>query len=218
MDKEDKSTYLPGLWIILGLLLTFLTKEILHTQSFLLALDSSVERFLFTIRTPFFLHIYDWVTLFGNTLFVMGLAGFISIFLYFSKKNHLYLVGLITTLVGAATTGYIMKILVARARPEGGILSPIESSFSFPSGHATASMTFYGFLVYMLCVLFPSKKSPIITTGIFLIGLIGFSRLYLGVHFPSDVLAGYLLGGLWLIIGISITKRIRSRSDIITHT
>lgn len=209
MAEENKFGFLLPVWMVLGLLLTILTNEIATAQGTILALDSSVENFLFSIRSPFVLQMYSLLTVLGNTSVIIGLAGIVGIMLIFSKKNRVYVAGLITTLAGAAVTGHFMKILVERMRPEGLLPSSIESSFSFPSGHATASMAFYGFLIYMLCEMFPTKKSAILFTGIALIGSIGFSRLYLGVHFPTDVLAGYLLGGLWLTIGIAITKRTR---------
>lgn len=209
MVEENKFGFLLPIWIILGLILMILTNEIANAQGTVLALDSSVENFLFSTRSPFGLHMHSLLTVLGNTSVIIGLAGIVGIMLIFSKKNRVYVTGLIITLAGAAVTGHIMKTLVGRMRPEGHLPYSIESSFSFPSGHATASMAFYGFLMYMFCEMFPAKKPTILFVGIALIGSIGFSRLYLGVHFPTDVLAGYILGGLWLTIGIAITKRMR---------
>lgn len=214
MDKGNKSTGLLSVGIILGLLLAFLTSEIINLQGAVPLFDSSVENFLFSIRTPFWLQAYGLITILGNTLTIIGLTIIISLRLFFSEKNRVYVAGLTTTLAGAAVTGYLMKIFVARARPGVSIPSLVESSFSFPSGHATASMAFYGFLMYMLCTVFPAKRLPIVLVGVFLIGVIGFSRLYLGVHFPSDVLAGYLLGALWLVIGVYITNRTREKTIV----
>lgn len=211
MVKEDRFISLPYLWIVIGLLLAFLTKEIGNAQGVIPVFDSSIEQFLFNIRTPSFLHFFALLTILGSTPFVIVAAGIIGIRLFFSKINRAYLAGIIPTLIGAAATGYCMKILVGRVRPGGLIPSTIESSFSFPSGHATASVAFYGFLMFILCELFPERKSMTLLGGTLFILGIGFSRLYLGVHFPSDVLAGYLLGGLWLLIGIYITHRMREK-------
>ena len=84
----------------------------------------------------------------------------------------------------------------------------LEKSFSFPSGHATIAVAFYGFIIYFLIKNVKSwnRKINIFFTGFILIILIGFSRLYLGVHFVSDVWAGYLIGAIWLIIGIGFTE------------
>jgi len=94
----------------------------------------------------------------------------------------------------------LMKILIGRARPE-------EASMGFPSGHAMASLVAYGMLVYLLTVLVPGlgRRRLAIVAGCaaLLILAIGWSRIYLGVHHFSDVIAGYAAGVLWLSAGIS---------------
>jgi len=103
------------------------------------------------------------------------------------------------------------KIAFHRPRPKLAIY--IEHSFSFPSGHATIAVAFYGFLTYILIRNFKQWKTKvnIFFIGITLILLLGFSRLYLGVHYVSDVWGGYLIGTLWLIISISISEWLYSR-------
>ena len=80
------------------------------------------------------------------------------------------------------------------------------SSFSFPSGHATAAVAFYGVVFYLLIRNAKRLKSKfaLLTTGFVFILIIGFSRMYLGEHYLSDVVGGYLLGFLWLLFSISI--------------
>lgn len=181
--------------------------------SSLLAADLWFENLLFSVRTPFFLDVFTGITFFGNELTIAVIAGIVVLaLLYF--KYRAYALGLMITLIGAGATGYALKVLVARPRPSGLIPSVIETSFSFPSGHATAAMALYGFLTYFLCTLFPGKKSLILSAALLLIGSVGFSRLYLGVHFPSDVLAGYILGGLWILIGSAIVKRVAREEPI----
>ena len=198
-----------SVWIALFLLLAFLTSEVTTAHSFVVAADLRFENLLVSIRTPLLLHIFNWITVLGSVPFVIGIAGVAGFFVRYSKIDRAYVIGLAATLLGAAATGYGTKVLVERVRPSGLIPSVIETSFSFPSGHATAAMALYGFLTYFLCALFPEKKAAVLTAAVLLIGVIGFSRLYLGVHFPSDVLAGYLVGGLWLFIGIAVAKRLR---------
>ncbi len=174
----------------------------------LVAIDRWFEELLFSVRTPFFLEVFNGITFFGNELTIAVIAGIVGLFLLqHSKTYRVYALGLATTLIGAGATGYALKVLVSRARPSGLIPSIIETSSSFPSGHATAAMALYGFMAYLLCVLFPTKKPIVVTSATLLIGSVGFSRLYLGVHFPSDVLAGYILGVLWILIGIAVVKR-----------
>lgn len=175
----------------------------------MLAADLWFENLLLAARTPFLLHLFGRITLLGEVAVVIGITALVGIVLWTTRRYRAYAAGLVVTVIGAAATDYLLKMLVGRARPSGLIPSLIETSSSFPSWHATAAVALYGFLAYLLCALSPTKKPLIVTAAIALIGIIGFSRLYLGVHFPSDVLAGYLLGGLCLLIGIAITKRMR---------
>lgn len=89
----------------------------------------------------------------------------------------------------------ILKLTFARVRPEAYMLIT-KTSYSFPSGHAMVSMSFYSTMTYILTKHMKNRKlRPIIWILNFgLIGVIGFSRMYLGVHWPTDILAGYILG------------------------
>lgn len=210
MDEENKSSvFWISIWVALFLCLTFLTIEVMGAHSFIIAADQWFENMLLSIRTPFLINVFAVITFFGNTSVVMGIAGIALVFLL-SRRYKAYAAGLTVTLIGAAVTDYAMKFIIGRARPSGLIPSMIETSFSFPSGHSTAAMALYGFMTYILCILFPEKKPIIVAVALLVIGSIGFSRLYLGLHFPSDVLAGYILGGLWLLIGIEIVRRARN--------
>ncbi|MCX6787201.1 MAG: phosphatase PAP2 family protein [Candidatus Kaiserbacteria bacterium] len=171
--------------------------------------DVWFENMLLGVRTPFFLHLFNWVTFFGNTIVVVAVTGIVGICLLLSQRFKAYAGGLAAAVIGASGASYILKILVGRARPSGLIPSAIETSFSFPSGHTTLAMTLYGFLAYLLCKLYPKNAAAIVTLATLVIFVIGFSRLYLGLHFPTDVLGGYLLGGLWLLIGIKITALLK---------
>ena len=84
-----------------------------------------------------------------------------------------------------------------------------ETGYSFPSGHSITSMVFYGYLIYLIYKYVDNKKIkiPLIIVLAILIPLIGLSRIYLGVHYTSDVLCGFLLGWIYLIIFISISNK-----------
>lgn len=97
----------------------------------------------------------------------------------------------------------ILKIIFMRERPNILRLIPIDG-YSFPSGHSIISVSFYGYLITY--ILEHTKKTWLIILGVLFILGIGFSRIYLGVHYFSDVLAGYSLGALTLGIG-SILRR-----------
>ena len=108
----------------------------------------------------------------------------------------------------------ILKLIFMRDRPyELMIIN--ESGYSFPSGHAMAALGFYGFIIYLIWHFNLSKNTKIIFSlllGI-LIVLIGLSRIYLGVHYASDVLAGYMISLAYLIIYITFVKRFLKFGD-----
>ena len=106
----------------------------------------------------------------------------------------------------------MLKRILRRPRPtEFRIVE--ETGYSFPSGHSITSMVFYGYLVYLTYKYINNKKIkiPLIIFLILLIPTIGLSRIYLGVHYASDVLCGFLLGIIYLILFISISKKYLER-------
>ncbi|UOK59735.1 phosphatase PAP2 family protein [Bacillus sp. OVS6] len=83
-----------------------------------------------------------------------------------------------------------------------------ESGYSFPSGHSMVSFSFLGILAYLLTLMVKKKSLKVLIMALFffIVFLIGFSRIYLGVHYPSDVIAGFAAGGAWLVICIVALK------------
>lgn len=170
------------------------------------AADLQIDMLLLSLRTPFGVSLFSWITVLADAAVVIPLTIAACFVLWRSVPLRAYAVGLAGAVAGAVVSSSVLKQLIVRARPDGLIPAIVETSSSFPSRHAALSMALYGFTAYLLCKLFPTKKPLIIAAAVLIIGTVGFSRLYLGVHFPSDVLAGYLLGGVWLVIGIRIAK------------
>jgi len=104
--------------------------------------------------------------------------------------------------LGAEALDQIMKLLFDRPRPEPffGLASPI--THSFPSGHAMVSCCFFGVLAMILAAREPSRarRISIFAAAAILVALMGFSRVYLGFHYPTDVLAGYAAAVVWLAV------------------
>lgn len=118
--------------------------------------------------------------------------------------------------IGAGVIGFaalaveIIKSTVARDRPE--LLEPIlvEHGFSFPSGHASLSMVAYGILAVLIGRSFLPRGPQLAATGVVvaLVFLVGLSRVWLGVHYPSDVIAGWVAGGTVVLVYASLTRRV----------
>jgi len=104
---------------------------------------------------------------------------------------------------------FLLKYLFKRKRPQPPLLRAAKG-MSFPSGHAIFSVTFYGLLIYIISQTQKNKalKWSLIIPLLLLIQLIGYSRVYLRVHYASDVVVGYIVGASWLLISLDVLKRI----------
>jgi undecaprenyl-diphosphatase len=121
-------------------------------------------------------------------------------------------------LVGSLLLQYILKQLFTRERPALWEQFINLRDYSFPSGHAVMSLVVYGLLGYLLANHFPRQQKVITSITILLIFAIGFSRVYLGVHWPTDVIAGYAAGGVWLVACIlSLRWHQRRRRHVRVH-
>ena len=167
--------------------------------------DEQTVGFVNSIRKPLLNKFFIFISYFGAGDVIFFIAAAVSIFLILriGKENILKLW---IALIGAILSMSVLKLVIQRPRPLDGITE--EPSFSFPSAHAVLSAAFYGFILYLILRSDSSRAVKFIfSVGLsFLIILIGFSRLYLGVHYLSDVIGGYILGGLWLFVGIKLGK------------
>lgn len=172
------------------------------TNDTLVAVDVRVANLLFAYRSVLGLNFFYGVTLLAESSTVIVAAIVLTAILW-QQRQRILAGGLWLALVLSEGAAYLGKYIFHRPRPFWPAIS--ETSFSFPSGHATTVVVFYGFLAYLF---FRKSKSwlariLIIFLTLILIILVDFSRLDLGVHYLSDVLAGNLvgLGGLILAIG-----------------
>ena len=119
------------------------------------------------------------------------------------------------SILGALVLDLSLKYAFHRARP-APFFGPLPHTYSFPSGHALFSFCFYGVLAGLLADRVRSFKLRILvwTLAALLVAAIGVSRIYLGVHYPSDVIAGYLTATLWVstMIAVDRVKKQRKRS------
>lgn len=176
------------------------------------ALDWSIGTFLLGLRTPLGDSAFSAATRLGDETIVIVITVIACVLLYRSPGLRAYAAGLAVAVVGSGATTYLLKYMVDRSRPTDFLPVVFEASPSFPSMHAALAIALYGFAAYLLCLRYPARRSFIAATAILLILAVGISRLYLGVHFASDVLSGWLVGGLWLALGIHIVRS-RTRAE-----
>lgn len=131
-----------------------------------------------------------------------------AIILIIFIKNKKIKLSLMINLIGVTIINNLFKVIIARPRPDINRLVD-ETGYSFPSGHAITSMAFYGYLIYLIYKYVDNRKIkiPLMIFLILLIPIIGLSRIYLGVHYTSDVLGGFLLGTVYLILFINISNK-----------
>lgn len=164
-------------------------------------IDIFVLNFAEQIRTPFLTAFFKSITYLGEWTVILPIAIIVSAVLILKRRKKQDAILAFISL-GSLGFAFLLKNLVHRARPVGGLIN--ETSFSFPSAHAVISVVFYGFIIYLLLPKIKNKKLKAlkIFAVSLLILLIGFSRIYLGVHYLSDVLTGYIIGFIWFGIGI----------------
>ena len=157
-------------------------------------------------RTTYGNYLFQGITFFASVVGLPLLALLSFLFLK-DKREKWYFLG---NIVGSVAIGQILKFLVQRERPLLLYQVVSESGYSCPSGHSMIAASFYGYFIYLVWNSNQKKRWKISETILLLclIISIGFSRIYLGVHYTSDVVAGLCLGGLYTILWIMLKEGI----------
>ncbi|HSI90083.1 MAG TPA: phosphatase PAP2 family protein [Adhaeribacter sp.] len=191
-------------WINLAML-SELSEAIVNSPG-MKTIDGKISLAFYKFREPWLSKAFYWFTALGDYYGLLTVSVLASLFMLYKRKPH-YLLGFLVSLLGSGLAVRITKAYFVRERPlDIGYYT--ETSFSFPSGHATGGMALEGFLCYLLIIEAKTPKKQLfwLIAGLTFNFLMGISRIYLGVHFASDVLAGWLLGFLWLLFGIVIME------------
>lgn len=161
--------------------------------------DETIRNFVHEFSSPFVTLLMIFFSLLGSPLFLVVLGIMTAAaFSYFKDKRSIVL--FLITMAGEIVLEFALKLYFGRVRPAAFFDYPLPASYSFPSGHAFGSLCFYGILAWLVTRKLKSYSAKIMLfiSSALLILLIGFSRIYLGVHYPSDVLAGYAAGLFWV--------------------
>ncbi|MGF9855551.1 phosphatase PAP2 family protein [Priestia endophytica] len=194
-------------WLCLMILL-FLMIGFTYETSFIVGIDKEVASFASSFQSDAATTVFLFITNLGSWKFIL----FFTLILFgysLYKGDKVLTLFVILSFIVPRTLNFMLKEFFARTRPQDQLVP--ATHFSFPSGHSMNSFVFFGFVAYVLITYCVSRKAPqVVVVVLFsmLIGLIGFSRIYLGVHYFTDVTAGFLAGGVVLILLIKIHQRL----------
>ena len=179
-----KRYIISGIFFLLFILITVLMITN-NTKVF----DDTIYKYIFSLRNDLLDTIFKTITKFGDTITIIIMVFVLLIFL---GKENIY--KLILTVVTTVLTNQGLKHIIRRIRPEHIRLIK-EKGYSYPSGHSMIAIATYGLLIYLV---YKNVKNKLLKTILILLLLIlilgiGISRVYLGVHYPTDVLAGFTI-------------------------
>lgn len=150
--------------------------------------------------------VFLFITYLGDPILTIGIGLIVALWGYTITNFRLLLAGISVWLT--LGIGSLIKLLIGRERPLSEYSANLRiDTFSFPSGHSSGAMIAYGLLAYVAWHILPQPWNivTVIVCGI-IIASVGISRVYLGAHFPSDVIAGWLLGAIFLLLVIFVLR------------
>jgi undecaprenyl-diphosphatase len=166
--------------------------------------DKVISGYIQSFTSPAMTRAMIRITFFGSSTFLFPAYLALILFYLIRKRRTL---ALDITMVGLSSTGilFLLKDIFRRHRPLDPLISHV-TGFSFPSGHSFSSFTFFGLLIYIAWHSDIKKSWKIIISALLVLfaATIAFSRIYLRVHFPSDVVAGFCLSVVWLMLSLAI--------------
>ena len=190
--------------VLMAAFITYQVGAVYDTEP--LPLDLAVQKAFFSLRSQILNPIVILITHLSDTVTIIA---FCAILLVMPNRKQ-YGVPLSLAALGGLAFYKPMKHIFLRARPDTALHLVTQGGYSFPSGHSVTSAIFYGLLIYLLNRHCKNEKLKKILGAVcgFLALAIGPSRIYVGVHWPTDVLAGWCIGGAVLLVSICILERI----------
>ena len=162
-------------------------------------LDEPIRAAVHSLASPALTAVMRVLTNLGARAFLIP-AGIVAAALLLRNRKRREAVLLVVAVLGGTLVSEALKLLFRRARPDPFFGLEAPHGYAFPSGHAVSSACFYGVLALVLARMLRSRgaRAAVWTAAVALAGLVGLSRVYLGVHYPSDVLGGYALAVVWV--------------------
>lgn len=191
--------------IVISLLVFLVRKPMRKYKPTDLAIFDRLKSFTSPGRTRLML----FITFLGKHQFLIPANLLLIFYFLFVSRHSWFSVRVAAIAISSLVLMIFLKQLFRRRRPLAPLLTAVRG-LSFPSGHAIMAVTFWGLIIYIILQLNNNSIGSFLLVFLFvvLILLIGFSRVYLRVHYASDVLAGFIIGLLWLLISLVVVKRV----------
>lgn len=211
-QRLDRST--PDGWILtasliiagLGLAGFAGVLQGVHETDMIAAFDKLIGQIIIGLRSGGLTAVFEVLTGLAGSRAILLLLGLTAALLYKPPYRQLPVILLAGAIVEAAIV-LIVKVLVARPRPDQAFQLVHETSFSFPSGHTMAAVVIYGLLAYFIArTVVASRRWLVFGLWLGFAAGVAVSRIYLGIHYPSDTLASACLGGAGLSLGLAWTR------------
>lgn len=162
--------------------------------------DDAVRQTVNRAASPALTQLMIFISFVGSA-FVLAPIGIVAVIIFLRLKWRRATVLFVIAMAGEIVLSLALKEFFRRPRPEAFFGYELPSSYSFPSGHALGAFCFFGILAWLVSTRMEKRTTRILIriAAIILIFLIGFSRIYLGVHYPSDVIGGYSAALVWTV-------------------
>lgn len=200
------------LFLIAAVLFSFLVKEVAIERHEVF--DFKVFGWIAPYVSPGMTRFMEGITFFGTHLFLIPANILLTAYFLFVRKHRWYTIKVASIALSSTALMFFLKLYFSRPRPLLPLLKP-ALGYSFPSGHSLMSFAFYGLLIYLTEQYIGNRLLKIFITVflLLLIFLIGLSRIYLRVHYASDVLAGFCVGIMWLMLSLGLISRLEGYSQ-----
>lgn len=199
-----------GLFLTCIILFWYISSGILEGDK--LGVDQAAFDFADTLASPGVHNFFQVITFFGSRDFLTPAALLLVAYYLFVRKHRWHSLKVPVIALGSITLNVVLKYLFDRPRPAMPLVE--AAGLSFPSGHTMVAASFYGLLIYLVwqnVEAKPFRNLLVLLLSVFII-LIGFSRIYLRVHYASDALAGFAAGFFWLVVGIWSLRKLEKFS------
>ncbi|NBH60750.1 PAP2 family protein [Anaerotruncus sp. 80] len=198
--------------IIGGALLCFAYVAYQISAAEVLSFDTAIREWVYARRNPGLNRVLITITYLGN----WQMVSLMGIFLLMVKSTRMNMgIPFAVISLSSIVVYKAAKEIFQRPRPDFAVRLIEEGGYSFPSGHSMNGLVCYGILIYLIRRYCKNRKLANVLTGLlgFLIIAIGCSRVYVGVHYPTDIIGGWSLGAAYLCIAIIILEKVRGQKD-----